>query len=228
MRVTTRMERPLYFYRLAALHNASGKETLVFANRKDGVGQSDFNGKENRRNVHTLSFDGLDVVDVCGVADTLSAVAISPKAEVLWIRDSSTHDDPVTTKMSGIEGQVYRVLATHRTLFVLSSKALYVWKDLVEQVLFDKSKNLRSQPLVIPMEAVDMSLFDNEHLFFVLAENGIASLAISELERRPINYDPTDNEGRLSIEMSKKANLEDFVTKWQRHDIEQGVMAVAN
>jgi hypothetical protein len=126
--------------------------------------------------------------------------------------------------MSGVEGQVYRVLATSRTLFVLSSKALYVWKGLVDQVLFNKSENLRSQPLVIPMEAVDMSLFDNEHLFLVLAENGIASLAIKELERQPFNHDTTDYESRLSIEMSQKTNVEDFVPSWERHDIQHGML----
>jgi hypothetical protein len=107
MRVTTGTDRQLYFYRMVALHDSSGRETLVFANRRHGVGLSDFNGAQDKRGVHTLFFDGLDVVDVCGVAEgSLSAIAISPKAEVLWIRDSSTHDNPITTKMVGIEGKV--------------------------------------------------------------------------------------------------------------------------
>jgi hypothetical protein len=229
MRVTTGMDRQLYFYRMIALHDASGKETLVFANRKNGVGLCEFKGNVDNRNVHTLSFNGLDVVDVCGVAvGSLSAVAISPKAEVLWIKDTSKHDDPITTKMSGIEGHVYRVLATARSLFVLSSKALYVWTDLVEHVLFNKKHSSFLQPLVIPMEAVDMSLIDNEYLFLVLAVNGIASLKISDLEKQPFDQSGLDAESRLSIEMSQKTKMEDFVPRWERHDIQQGMMATAN
>lgn len=183
MRVTSGWGgKPLYFYRMTALHDGSGRETLVFANRTGGVGLSHFKGGEDRRGVHTLGYDGLDVIDVCGVSEgSLSALAISPAGEILWIRDASTHDDPIATKLTGIEGKVYRVLATPRTLFVLSSKNLYVWRDLVEQVLSQKSSTLRLQPLVIPVEAIDMSLI-NDHLFLVLAENGVAGIPIEELE----------------------------------------------
>jgi hypothetical protein len=226
MRVTTGMDRPLYFYRMTALHNSTGRETLVFANRRHGVGLSEFSGVEAKRGVHTLCFAGLDVIDVCGVSTgSLSAIAISPKAEVLWIHDSSTHNDPITTKMVGMEGKIYRVLATPRTLFVLTSKALYVWRGLVEEVFLQRSTHARLQPLVIPMEAIDMSMF-NEYLFLVLAENGIAELPLRDLEVSPVDQVATDRESRHSVEMSQHAQMEDFAPKWERYESQQEMAGV--
>jgi hypothetical protein len=226
MHVTPGTEGQLYFYRMTALHDTTGKETLVFANRRNGVGLSEFKGDEVERNVHTLRFEGLDVVDVCGISQgSLSAIAISPKAEVLCIRDTSKRDDPVAMRLGGIEGQVYRVLATPQHLFVLSSKALYVWVNLVDKVLYNKTTTPRSHPLVLPLEAVDMSLYDNEYLLLVMAVNAIMSVKISDLEKQASDQDTVTRLPKTSIEMSRKTEVEDFVPDWQRDDVQQGVMA---
>ena len=226
MRVTTGTEGQLYFYRITALHDNTGKETLVFANRRNGVGLSEFKGDEDSRNVHCLTFEGLDVVDVCGVSPgSLSAIAISPKAEVVWVRDASKRDDPVVMRLDGIEGQVYRVLATPQHLFLLSSNALYVWANLVGKVLYNNTAIPKSGPLVLPMDAVDMSLYGNEYILLVMAANAIMTLKISDLEKRPSQQAAADGLPNSSIEMSRKTKVEDFVPDWQRHDVQQGVMA---
>ena len=138
MYVTDNNEGQLYFSRVAALSDNKGQEILISANRRNGFGMSPFNGEEGGRHVHTMKFEGVDVIDVCQVApNSHAAIAISMRAEVLWIRDASRHDNPVAMRLSGIKGPVYRVLATQRHLFVLSSTALYVWIDLVEHVLFN-------------------------------------------------------------------------------------------
>jgi hypothetical protein len=226
MRVTTGTERQLYFYRMTALHDSTGKETLVFANRRNGVGLSEFKGDEGTGNVHTLAFEGLDVVDVCAVSPgSLSAIAISPNAEVLWVRDTSMRDDPVAKRLGGIEGRVYRVLATGKHLFVLSSKALYVWANLVSKVLYNATAAPKSHPLVLPLEAVDMSLYGDEYVLLVMAANAIMSLKISDLEKQPFDQVATDGLPSSSIEMSRKTEVEDFVPDWERHDVQQGVLA---
>lgn len=226
MQVTTGTEGQLYFYRMAALHDKTGKETLVFANRRNGVGLSEFMGEEGKRNVHTLSFEGLDVVDVCGVTPgSLAALAISPKAEVLWIRDSSKRDDPLAMRLGGIEGQVYRVLATPQHLFVLSSKALYMWANLVSTVLYGQQGTPKSHPLVLPLEAVDMSLFGNQYILLVMASNSIMGVKIGDLEKQHSDYVGEARLNETSIEMSRKAEMEDFAPDWQSHDVQQGVLA---
>jgi hypothetical protein len=220
----------LYFSRVAAARDAEGRETLVFANRRNGVGLSPFNGEEQRRNVHTMRFDGIDVVDVCTpVIDSPAAIAISMAAEVLWIKNASTHDDPLAMRLDGVEGPVYRVLATPRHLFVLSSKALYMWLDLVGQVLFGKGPPTSSSPLVLPMQAVDMSLIEHESLVVVLAANAVTRLALSDLERAGLEvlkavhaeHAPAD----LGVEMSRRTRLQDLFPKWHSADTEQRMMA---
>jgi hypothetical protein len=222
MRVTTGMGRQLYFYRTIALHDGSGRETLVFANRQNGVGLSDFKGEQDERGVHTLCFAGLDVVDVCGIVDgSLSAIAISQKAEVLWIRDSSSHADPITMKMVGIEGKVYRVLATSRSLFVLSEKALYVWHGLVEEVFAQRSASVKLQPFAIPIRAIDMSLFD-EHIMLVLEENGVAGIPIGDLEAPNFNFPNLDTV--RSHDMSRRAQIEDYAPRVEHYNSRQGMV----
>ena len=73
-----------------------------------------------------MRFEGLDVVDVCGISSgSLSAVAISSRGEVLWLKDASKRDAPLVTRLTDIEGQVYRVLATTQHLFVLRASGKY-------------------------------------------------------------------------------------------------------
>lgn len=183
--VSEGLEDQLYFYRTIALHDSAGKETLVFANRRNGVGLSNFSGMDGGGHIHTVSFEGFDVIDVCGVVPgSLAAVAISPKAELFWIKDSSTQDDPVSMRLNGIEGRVCRVLATRKDLFVLSSKALYVWQDLVTKALFDSAVVPHPHPFVLPMEAVDMCLYNDNCLVLVLAVNGLIKVELSDLEKQ--------------------------------------------
>src|ERR1700722_3199852 len=68
MNVTNKNEGQLYFSRVVALRDDGGKETLIFANRRNGFGTSPFDGDTRGRHVHTMKFEGIDVIDVCAVA----------------------------------------------------------------------------------------------------------------------------------------------------------------
>lgn len=228
MNVTDKNEGQLYFSRVAALNDNKGKETLIFANRRNGFGTSLFNGDDGGRHVHTMRFEGIDVVDVCPAApNSHAAVAISMRAEVLWIRDASRHDDPLAMRLSGVEGPVYRVLATPRHLFVLSSKALYVWTDLVEHVLFNDKVVPNPSPLVLPVKAVSMSLIRDEQLLLVMSTNAVLSLAIIDFERESSADTDPHSFAILSPEMSQQTKLENFSPRWQFSDVEQRSMAAA-
>jgi hypothetical protein len=178
--------------------------------------------------VYTLRFDGIDVVDVCSVSpNSLAAIAISMAAEVLWIRDASTRDDPLAMKLIGVEGPVYRVLATARHLFVLSSQALYVWTDLVNRVLFGGEAVPNSLPLVLPIQAVDMALIQEERLLLVMGSNAVMALAISDFEREPTEDLGSHSFADLSPEMARRTNLEELKPRWRSVDFEQRMMAGA-
>ncbi len=156
-----------------------------------------------------MRFEGLDVIDVCGIAsDSLSAVAISSRGEVLWLKDVSKRDEPLVMRLTDIEGQVYRVLATNQHLFMLSSKALYVWSHLVESVLLNQDSTRQSFPHVLPVEAVDMSLLNNDKLMLVMGTNSIKSFKIDDIFRN-------------SSSLSSISRLEDFTPRWVSEDVEQ-------
>jgi hypothetical protein len=228
MNVTDKNEGELYFSRVAALSDDKGKEILIFANRRNGFGTSPFNGDKGGRRVHTMRFEGIDVIDVCPVAPTSHcAIAISMRAEVLWVRDASRHDDPLAMRLSGVEGPVYRVLATPRHLFVLSSKALYVWTDLVEHVLFNDKVVPNPSPLVLPVKAVGMSLIRDEYLLLVMGTNAVISILIGDFERESANDTEPHSFAVLSPEMAQQTKLESFSPRWQVSDVEQRLMAAA-
>lgn len=126
----------LYFYRVLPLDDGSANETLVFANRRNGVGISAFSGYETVRNIHTITSPGLDVIDACAITSRSMAVAaITFDGILIILKDIQNNHHPLTIKLGGIEGPVYRILSTRGHLIVLTSKAMYVWLGLIEGLL---------------------------------------------------------------------------------------------
>jgi hypothetical protein len=228
MEVTKGTEGKLYFYRAAALHDQLGTETLIFANRKNGVGLSVFNSDERSRVVHTMGFEGIDVVDVCGVATgSLSAVAVSKTADLLWINDTSKNTAPVIIRPTHVEGAVYRVLATSRHLFVLTSKALYIWFDLVDRARAGQFASPDMVRLVLPIDAVDASLLDDQYLLLVMGVNAVTSLAIADIEGQLSGKPATDFMSSISSGSFEKTSLDDIDQDWQTEDVEQQDLVLA-
>lgn len=226
MMVTDTTEDRLYFYRMAVVHDGDGKEVLVFANRRQGVGISDFPGDGKRRRIHTQTFEGLDVVDVCAVRDgTLSAVAISPKAEVVLFRDVTSKHRPLSVRLGGIQGSVYRVLCLAGRLYVLSSTALYIWSDFVAGAQRGVSASA-IPPIVFPMQAVDMSICTGEYLVIVMAANQVQAVRLDDLPaaKRAARHEKSNG---LSEELAQAVKVESFEPRWLEDDVEQGIMAHA-
>ncbi len=220
-------EGGLYFYRTAALHDEAGNETLVFANRKNGVGLSLFKGGGIRHHVFAMSFEGIDVVDVCAVMpNSLSAFAITKNAELLWIRDTSKRDDPTVIKLTGINGPVYKVLATQDHLFVLSSKGLYIWVNLVAHIRADTFVGQNMMRLERPIEAIDMSLIDNKVLLLVMGENSITSIDIAALGNQPVGQVFIRSEPDVRFNTQRDAGLVEMSPAWQSSEVEQDMACV--
>lgn len=228
MRVTKGTEGELYFYRAAALHDQHGTETLIFANRKSGVGLSVFNRDERYRVVHTMGFKGIDVVDVCGVeAGSLSAVAISKTADLLWIKDTSQTVHPVVIRPTDVKGVVYRVLATSRHLFVLTSEALYTWFNLIGRALLGQFASPDTVRLVLPINAIDMSLINNQHLLFVMGTNSITSLELTEIEDRLEDKTATQFGSAFGHGSFEKTSFGDIHQDWRTEDVTQHDLVAA-
>ena len=181
-----------------------------------------FNSTERRRIVHTMGFEGIDIVDVCAVSPgSLSAIAISKSADLLWIKDTSKNTDPVVFKLTRVEGSVYRVLATARHLFVLTSKSLYVWINLVDRALVGQFGSPDMLRLVLPVDAIDMALVNDQYLLLVMGVNAVTRLAIGDIEDQlvgePANgFNPGFTSGGV-----ERTSLNDIAPVWQTEDIEQ-------
>lgn len=178
--VMGRDQDDLYFNKVAIVHDAS-HEVLVFANRRHGVGVCEFQGLAGSRTVQTLNFEGLDVVDVCGIRpNCLAAIAISPKAELIFLNDVLSQDRPISVRLGSIQGVAYRVLCARGHVFVLTSKAVYVCFDFVEAALLRQGVT-RKPPLVLPLEAIDINIMADQHLILVMADNQVKMVNIDRL-----------------------------------------------
>lgn len=217
----------LYFYRMAALSDGVGKEILIFANRKNGVGVSDFNGSREGHHIHTMGFEGGDVVDVCGIApNSLAAIAITKTAELLWIRDSSKRDDPIVTKLSGLSGHIYRVLATPDHLFVLSSKALYVWPNIVARARDGRFVGSEVMRMELPVEAADMSVIDGKWLALVMGSNAISVTEITDIEKQLPRTWLSQPHLDWRFNMKSENGLVEMSPVWKSKEVEQEMACV--
>jgi hypothetical protein len=219
---------PLYFSRVAVVRDRSGNENLICANRRDGFGVSRFEGGEGRRHVQTTRFEGVDVVDVCPVApDLQSAIAISIRGEVFWIRDVFQNDDPVAMKLNGIEGAVYRVLATRRHLFVLTSKRFYVWDNLVKDVLLNGRSARPTDPFQLDVKAASMSLINQSRVMLVLGANEVLSFKADDFDETGVVGTQTESRGVPIIERSTGVEFVNLSPSWQRSPKEMNMVMAA-
>jgi hypothetical protein len=206
--VTKGTEGKLHFNRAASLHDQLGTETLIFANRKNGVGLCVFSSDERPRVV-------------------LSAIAVSKTADLLWINDTSQNTDPVVIRPTHVEGAVYRALATSRHLFVLTSKALYVWFDFVNRAIAGQFASTEMVRLVLPIDAIDMYLLDDQYLFLVMGVNAVTSLAITDIEGQLDGKCATEFRSGISSGSFEKTALDDIDQAWQTADVKQQNLVLA-
>jgi hypothetical protein len=107
---------------------------------------------------------------------------------------------------------------------VLSSEALYFWPNLASRLLHG-DKGATSGALVLPMEAVDMSLYEDEYILLVMAANAIMNVPIGDLETATAAHLGGAMLPGISVEKSRRTNVEDFVPAWESRDVQQGMMA---
>jgi hypothetical protein len=163
-----------YVYRVISLGAPGGKEILACATRKDGVSVVQFGEQERKHNLNTITFDGLDVVDVCTLnpgADSLAVAAVDRDGTLILFRDVLQDNKPVTMKFDTVEGTAYRLLSCRGHLYLLTSKGLYVLGKLAERFVGGESIEAATTPVLpLPMEAVDANLYKDQWLLVVLTD----------------------------------------------------------
>jgi hypothetical protein len=197
-------ERRLYIYRTVSLRGQGATEVLACATRRGGIGATRFEGGGRAHTLHTASFPGLDVVDVCGVGTTPESQAVAAvglDGTLVLFRDVLTDRKPQTVRFRMIEGVAYRLLSCRGHLFLLTSKAVYVLLDLAGGFLAGQSVQAAATvAFSLPVKAVDMNLCGDRYLLVVTADNEVlrfdipviessAPADLEDGERRP--FDPT-------------------------------------
>ena len=108
----------VYVYHVASQQAPDGQHLLACALRRPGVGIMDFADGEGNKTLHTKTFEGLDVVDICTVDPqhrTASAVALGRDGTLIFFDDVRDAINPPTIKFKSVEGTAYRVRAAGAT-----------------------------------------------------------------------------------------------------------------
>ncbi len=183
-------EGEVYFYRVISLRAIGGEEVLACATRSGGIASLEFRAAESQRTVSTLTFGGLDVIDVCPLLPgqpSTAAAALGKDGTLILFRDVLHEKTPTTVKYGAIKGVAYRLLCVRGSLFLLTSEGIHVITGLVDGVLTGKTKDPVTPVLVVPMEAVDASAVGEQWILIVMPD-GILRLDVELLQAyKPVN-----------------------------------------
>jgi hypothetical protein len=175
----------------------------------------EFKGEDQQHTLSTLTFDGLDVVDVCPLgmqAAPEGAAALGRDGTLILFRDALRDSQPGTVRYETIRGTAYRLLCARGYLFLLTSEGLYVIAGLIDRFLSGGANNSVTPVLVVPMEAVDMNLIGDKWIWIVTPD-GVLRFDIDTLERiTPSN---------LAVGKLIKPSPISITPTWHRQTVEQ-------
>jgi len=121
-----------------------------------------------------ISFDNLDVVDVCAIGQpgtSRAVAAIGKDGTLILMRDVLQDQKPLTLKYEVVTGVAYRLFSCRGDLFLLTSDGLYVLARLAESFLKGPFPgNVTTPVLPLAMEAVDANLYLDKWLLVVMPD----------------------------------------------------------
>jgi hypothetical protein len=207
----------LYYYRVIILAAADGREVLVCAGRRGGLAVTEFWGaKRGTQELGTISFDGLDVIDVCSLNEDTKPLAVAATGrdgKLILLQDVLHDKRPVTLKFEAIQGTVYRLLSCRGNLIVLTSKGLYVLAKFAERFVQGESMSqFPTHVLCLPMEAVDANLCLDRWLLVVMSDDVRKYDARLIQQSAPADLAP----GEIRVVQPRA-----LAPDWKRHDVKQ-------
>ncbi|MBI3823528.1 MAG: hypothetical protein HY289_12735 [Planctomycetes bacterium] len=161
----------LYVYRLIAVPGSGGKDLIVSAGRTGGISFGQWHESQTTTKMNTMSFAGLDVVDVCSIATAehpRAIAALGKDGTIMLTRDILGNEKPGTLKFVTITGAAYRIVCRRGHLFILSSHGLFGLWNLAES-FFQGMLTAKSETniLMMPMEATDINVA-LDHLILIV------------------------------------------------------------
>jgi hypothetical protein len=207
-------EKKAYCYRVISLTAPDGSELLAFANRRDGVGTTTFRAEGSGHKLRTLTFAGLDVVDVCPLnpgAISTAIAALGRDGTLILFADALHDRRPGAVVFPDIEGTAYRILSQRGHLFLFTSKGMFIIADLARRFL-QGDKDEPAWVMEFPMEVVDANLVGDRWLL-VVGTDGVLKLDLTMLDVAA--HRPASN-GKM-----RKVSANRLSPAWQEQEIEQ-------
>jgi hypothetical protein len=215
----------MYFYQVIALPGRKGKDLLVCACRRGGVGITESRWGAQTYHMGLATFPGLDVVDVCAVASKPAApavVALGRDGTLVFVRNAFRPENPVTRKFNTVKGTAYRVLSSGQHLFMLTSQALYALLKLGGQLVQGTPPGeFATQILTIHIDAADVNLVGGKWLVAVTGDS-IRRFSVPSL----VALAESKATERKGAEVSEALG-ETSTPEWERYEVSQASKELA-
>jgi hypothetical protein len=165
------------YYKVISLHSYGLPEVLAGAARFGGVLGMELVQENGRGQISSMTFPGLDVVDVCSLGTGVlppAVAAVGRNGTLVLLRDVLHERSPLTMRFEDIPGIAYRVFSAQGSLFLLTSTGLYVLAGLAQRFLAGEAVERTPTPVRgIPLEAVDANLCAQRWLLVVMPDGAL-------------------------------------------------------
>jgi hypothetical protein len=160
------------FYKAIYLENPASQDLLACAARMSGLLkiQSD---RDNPLDIVGLVSPNVDFIDVCSLPFPewpYAVVGLSLDRSLIFLRNLLADETPQTLRLGELRGTPYSILSADGHLFVLTSKELIAFPDLLPWYLSGESLDRPFRYRYTPIQAVDAYIAYGKHLVVVMDE----------------------------------------------------------
>jgi hypothetical protein len=181
-------ENGLNVCRVLALAANQATDVIVCAGRRGGLGYAEFREGIRGHTMHTVAFNGMDLVDVCSVATLekpLAVVATAKDCSLVFFDNILTDKMPKTIKFNGIKGSAYRILSARGDIYLLTSKGLFGLFRLAGQFLKGETLHHATTDILrMPIGAADANMVGKRWLLAV-GTDAVFRLDLDKLPKSP-------------------------------------------
>jgi hypothetical protein len=160
------------FYKLIYLGDSPQGEVLACAARTSGLLVIGSDRDEPFKITGIIS-ENVDFIDVCSVSSPRwphAVVGLSLDRSLIFVRDLLAEETPQTLRLGELRGTPYSIFSADGRLFVLTSKELVAFPDLLNWYLQGESLDRPFRYCYTPIQAVDAYLAYGKHLMVVMDE----------------------------------------------------------
>jgi hypothetical protein len=157
------------YYKLIALEGHRSQDLLACAARTSGLLLIRADG-DNSSTIMSLVSQDVDFIDVCSISSNWphAVVGLSLDRTLIFVRDLLAKERPQTLRLGALRGTPYSILSAGGHLFVLTSKELVVFPDLLPWYLSGEPSNRPFRYRYTPIQAVDAYIAYGQHLMVVM------------------------------------------------------------